>query len=74
MQENGKFFIGAGENKVEARIVNFCDVEEKHEFRFVTNLPDLGESGISNEEISDFYRCRWQIELFWKFFAYASEA
>ncbi len=67
MLENDKFFIGVGENKVEARVVNFCDIEEKHEFRFVTNLPAEGESGISNEEISAFYRCRWQIELFWKF-------
>ncbi|MDY6785917.1 MAG: transposase, partial [Cyanobacteriota bacterium] len=32
-----------------------------------TNLPDEGEKGISNSEIGDFYRLRWQIELFWKF-------
>lgn len=30
-------------------------------------MPSTGEKGISNEEIGDFYRLRWQIELFWKF-------
>jgi len=67
MLENGNFIIGTGKDKVEGRVVNFCDLEEKHEFRLATNLPEKGESGISNEEISGFYRCRWQIELFWKF-------
>lgn len=67
MLENGKFFIGTGDNKIEARVVNFCDLEERREFRFVTNLPASGKFEISNEEIGDFYRRRWQIELFWKF-------
>jgi IS4 transposase len=67
MQENGNFVMGAGNDKFEVRDVSFCDIEVHHEFRFVTNLPVAGELGISNEEISDFYRCRWQIELFWKF-------
>ena len=67
MQENGNFSLGRGKDKVEVRVVSFSDIEEKHEFRFVTNLPVFGDLGISNEEISEFYRCRWQIELFWKF-------
>ncbi len=29
----------------------------------MTNLPIT----VSNEEVSDIYRLRWQIELFWKF-------
>ncbi|MDY7014618.1 MAG: transposase [Cyanobacteriota bacterium] len=56
-----------GQEQVEARVVGFCDREEQTEFRLVTDLPEEGEKGISNSEIGDFYRLRWQIELFWKF-------
>ena len=66
MLESGKFVVGTGEEKVEARVINFCDLQEKHEFRLATNLPE-GEEGITNQEIGEFYRLRWQIELFWKF-------
>jgi IS4 transposase len=59
--------VGTGQEQVEARVVWFCDREEQTEFRLVTNLPEEGEKGISNSEIGDFYRLRWQIELFWKF-------
>jgi putative transposase len=67
MQENGKFLVGTGAKKVECRIINYCDLEEKTEFRLATNLPEVGEFIISNEEIGEFYRNRWQIELLWKF-------
>ena len=67
MLENGKFLVGTGTKKVECRIVNYCDLEERTEFRLATNLPEVGEFAISNEEIGDFYRNRWQIELLWKF-------
>jgi putative transposase len=67
MLENGKFLVGTGAKKVECRIVNYCDLEERTEFRLATNLPETGEFGVSNEEIGDFYRKRWQIELLWKF-------
>ena len=67
MQENGKFLVGTGTKKVECRIVNYCDLEERTEFRLATNLPEIGEFSISNEEIGEFYRSRWQIELLWKF-------
>lgn len=67
MQENGKFLVGTGTKKVECRIVNYCDLEERTEFRLATNLPELGEFAVSNEEIGEFYRSRWQIELLWKF-------
>ena len=53
--------------KVECRIVNYCNLEEKTEFRSATNLPETGELSASNEEIGEFYRNRWQIELLWKF-------
>jgi IS4 transposase len=67
MQENGKFLVGTGAKKVECRIVNYCDLEERTEFRLATNLPETGEFAISNEELGEFYRSRWQIELLWKF-------
>jgi putative transposase len=67
MLENGKFLVGTGTKKVECRIVNYCDLEERTEFRLATNLPETGEFAVSNEEIGEFYRNRWQIELLWKF-------
>ena len=67
MQENGKFLVGTGTKKVECRIVSYCDLEERTEFRLATNLPEIGEFSASNEEVGDFYRSRWQIELLWKF-------
>jgi putative transposase len=67
MLENGNFLVGTGVDKVECRIVNYCDLEERTEFRLATNLPEIGEFGVSNEEIGEFYRKRWQIELLWKF-------
>jgi putative transposase len=51
----------------DCRIVNFCDLETKTEFRLATNLPLEGAGRVSNEEIGDIYRQRWDIELFWKF-------
>jgi putative transposase len=67
MLENGKFLVGTGTKKVECRIVNYCDLEERTEFRLATNLPETGELAVSNEEVGEFYRNRWQIELLWKF-------
>jgi IS4 transposase len=67
MLDNGKFKIGTGKDKVEARVVMFSDIEERTEFRLVTNLAEEGEGEISNEEIGEFYRLRWQVELLWKF-------
>lgn len=67
MVENGQFLVGTGLERIQVRVVNFCDLESQTEFRFVTNLPEKGEKGISNEEVGEFYRLRWQIELFWKF-------
>ena len=64
-EKDGYFFIGA--ERLKARVVTFCDLETKTEFRLVTNLPAEGEAGISNEEIGCIYEKRWQIELLWKF-------
>ncbi len=62
--ENDNCLIGTKGNQVEARVVNFCDVETKTEFRLVTNLSEIEFSG---EEMGELYRKRWQIELLWKF-------
>lgn len=44
------------------RVVWFCDLKTKREFRLVTNLETM-----TDEEVSEIYRNRWQIELLWKF-------
>ncbi|MBE9186056.1 transposase [Microcoleus sp. LEGE 07076] len=33
----------------------------------MTNLPESGEIAYTHEEIGEYYRRRWQIELLWKF-------
>ncbi len=62
--ENNNSLIGSKQNKIEARIVNFCDLQSKSEFRLVTNL---SESEFSSEDIAEIYRQRWAIETLWKF-------
>jgi putative transposase len=49
------------------RVVIFSDLKTKKEYRLATNLDDRGDAEITNEEISEFYRHRWAIELLWKF-------
>jgi IS4 transposase len=44
------------------RVVWFCDLESRSEFRLATNLDEM-----TNQEIGEIYRNRWQIELLWKF-------
>jgi putative transposase len=44
------------------RVVWFCDINSRSEFRLATNLEQ-----ITNEEIAEIYRNRWQIEMLWKF-------
>jgi putative transposase len=48
-------------------VAAFCDLESQTEFRIATDLPLEGEGAVSNEEIGEMYRQRWQIELLWKF-------
>jgi IS4 transposase len=64
---NGKAILGTGKDKVEVRVIAFSDLETHSEFRFATNLPEKGDVAISNEEIGEIYKMRWQIELLWKF-------
>ena len=49
------------------RVVQFCVLETKTEYRLVTNLPKTGEGAISDEEVMEIYRCRWGSELLEKF-------
>jgi len=44
------------------RVIRFYDIVTGVEFRLATNIPDL-----SDEEISELYRYRWNIENLWKF-------
>jgi len=67
MLENRKCKVGTGKDAVEVRVVMFCDLEERTEFRLATDLPFEGKGTVSNEEIAEIYVQRWQIELLWKF-------
>jgi putative transposase len=46
------------------RVVWFCDLETEKEYRIATNI---AEEVMTNEEIAEVYRQRWQIEVLWKF-------
>lgn len=65
--ETGLYKVGIGKKSGIYRVINFCDLETKIEFRLVTNLPQEGELAVSDEEVRQIYRCRWGIELLWKF-------
>jgi putative transposase len=49
------------------RVVAFSDLKTKKEYRLATNLEHEGEPAVTSEEIGEFYRQRWAIELLWKF-------
>ncbi|MGM3305782.1 IS4 family transposase [Anabaena sp. WFMT] len=59
--------IGSSTDAQSYRVINFCDLETKTEFRLVTNLPTNGDAAVSDDEIRDIYRLRWGVELLWKF-------
>lgn len=59
--------IGCSPDAQAYRVINFCDLDTKTEFRLVTNLPAVGIAPVSDDEIRDIYRLRWGVELLWKF-------
>jgi putative transposase len=65
--ETGLVKIGSSTDAPAYRVINFCDLETKTEFRLVTNLPADGEAAVTDDEIRDMYRLRWGVELLWKF-------
>ncbi len=68
--KDDRAILGTGSKQVKVRVVAFSDIENiknRTEFRLATNLPAEGENAISNDEIAEIYRKRWQIELLWKF-------
>ncbi|MDS9398662.1 transposase [Aphanizomenon flos-aquae NRERC-008] len=65
--ETGLIKIGSSKDAPVYRMINFCDLETKTEFRLVTNLPADGEAAVTDNEIRDIYRLRWGVELLWKF-------
>lgn len=65
--ETGLTRVGTGNNSGIYRVINFCDLETQTEYRLVTNLPKEGERAVTDEDVMDIYRCRWGIELLWKF-------
>jgi putative transposase len=65
--ETGLVKIGSSTDAKAYRVINFCDLEMKAEFRLVTNLPIDGDAAVKDDEIRDIYRLRWGVELLWKF-------
>lgn len=65
--ETGLYKVGKGKKSGVYRVINFCALETKTEYRLVTNLPVEGEMGVTDEEVMDIYQYRWAIELLWKF-------
>jgi putative transposase len=63
MKENGLWEVGSGKAVGLYRLVWFSDIETKTEYCLITSLPE----SVSNYEIAEIYRLRWEIELFWKF-------
>jgi putative transposase len=61
--DSGEWRVGTGKDAGDYRLVWFSDLETKVTYCLMTNLP----MSVSNEEVSDIYRLRWQIDLFWKF-------
>jgi putative transposase len=61
------FKVSTGEEVGEYRVVNFCSLESRKEYRLVSNLPWSGEGALTQTEIAETYRKRWSIEIFWKF-------
>jgi len=53
--------VGTGKNSGLHRVISFCDLETKTEYRLVPNLPSQGEVLVSNEEIMEISRCRWSV-------------
>jgi len=66
-EESKLMRLGTGKEQGLYRVVSFCDLETKKEYRLVTNLPQTGEAAIADEEVMEIYRCRWSIELLGKF-------
>jgi IS4 transposase len=62
--DNGNCLLGGVKDQLEVRVVNFCNLENRSEFRLATNL---NPEEFSQLEIGEVYRCRWGIETFWKF-------
>ncbi len=67
MLDNGNCKVGQKPKECEVRVVSFCDLESQEEYRLATNLSDDELTGFTNQEIADFYKKRWQIEILWKF-------
>ena len=65
-EKSGLTRVGTGQKRGLYRAIQFCDLENKAEYRLVTNLPQTGEGAISDEEVMEIYRCRWGIELLWE--------
>ena len=62
--KNGNYLLGTKRDNVKVRVVSFCSLESKREYRLATNL---SEEEFNNEAVGEIYRQRWAIETLWKF-------
>jgi putative transposase len=51
--ETGLIKIGSSKDTPAYRVINFCDLETKTEFRLVTNLPANGEVAVTDNIVYD---------------------
>ncbi|MBD2287752.1 MAG: transposase [Microcystis sp. LE17-20A] len=59
-EEEGELVYIGSKKQVKCRVISFCNLETKTEYRFATNV-DI--EIMSNEEIAEGYRQRWAIEI-----------
>jgi putative transposase len=68
LDEQLKCVVWASQDLLKSgRVVAFSDLKTQKEYRLATNLECQGDGAVTNEEIGEFYRHRWAIELLWKF-------
>lgn len=49
---------GTGKEQGLYRVIQFCDLQTKTEYRLATNLPTAGEAAIADVEVMEIYRSR----------------
>ena len=55
--DTGLIRVGTGEKARGYRVINFCDLETKTEYRLVTNLPPEGEMAGVHPNFAKIPRC-----------------
>ncbi len=59
-ENKGQFLVGTGKDSGIYRVVNFCDLEKRAEYRLATNLE---RAEVSDEELMEIYKYRWHVAM-----------